>query len=360
MAAAVSQCCPQHCDFLKLQPKLYCDMMRVAVHWRRLNKDALGESLPESYLVKLLMLHARQRQQPQQRFVTGTASNSGSSSSAQQAQYEQASEDIFRVFLATAASLPPATFITWYALYTRDAMQAFMQSADGIRELLPRGPHPVVMDPANPTNTVAAGLWDVRPPRELAEQLLLQGSMTAVAKLQQEVAELSGQLQRCGLFITALAPPGCYISAADQEDQAVGLCQPKGPVPGQGLQAGQPGPQAGAEGPAFEEPGFGTHRLPGAVSWCRLLCSSCAGLQCRADSQACIAVSDIEASLPSRRRASCCRAPARCSCCPLALQMWPAWAAVAIILYPGASDIDFVMRRYDQEITLVLTVVLGG
>jgi hypothetical protein len=121
------------------------------------------------------------------------------------------------VFLETAASLSPATFISWDALYTKDAAQAFMQSPEGVKDLLPRGPHPVVMDPANPTNNVAACLWDVRPLRELAEQLLEQGSGGAAAG--------GGSAQRAAAALWAVhhstRQPGRYISEADKNNRAV-------------------------------------------------------------------------------------------------------------------------------------------
>jgi len=201
MSASSSLC---QCDFIRAQPQIYKDMVKVAKKWRGDYKAKWEpyDTQPKSCFLELLMLRA---------FQTFTSSLIGTS----KLSVWEKQDAIFRHFLELIGDLSSHTFICWNASYEEAAVRQYMQGDAGYAAILPKGPHPVVMDPANPTRNVAVDTPDLKPFILYAKETLGKATGEGVKALQLKIhqqditiAKMEKQLRFvCGWVSTTLCSP---------------------------------------------------------------------------------------------------------------------------------------------------------
>lgn len=159
MAACVSHL---QRDFIASKNQSYKDLVLIAKKWRDKKKDwpRKPNAFPCSYLMELLMWRAYQQSETAEFVRPATEAK------------EDKRDVVFRAFLQLLSSLSEQTFICWNAQYEESVVSKLMHNAESKRDLLPFGPAPIVMDPANPTANVADRVEDWQPLIKYAQQTL--------------------------------------------------------------------------------------------------------------------------------------------------------------------------------------------
>jgi len=128
-------------NFIGSQSEEYKDMVRVAKYWRNLHKWSSKANRPSSYLLELVMLHAYQNT-----FTPG----------------QNTYKTTFHRFLTLLCD--PVLLLSWNVYYSTELAHMYVT----IKQL------PMVVDPTNPTNNVAARVKDWQEITTYVQQTLAQ------------------------------------------------------------------------------------------------------------------------------------------------------------------------------------------
>jgi hypothetical protein len=158
---------------------------------------------PKSFLLVLLTLKAYQ-----QHITAAAAVNSAAAAAVPGSSHDEAAAlgCILQNFLRLAAQLSSSSVFSWELQYSSDTVQQVLARPDLAAVLRPKGceGHPIILDPACPTNNVAAAVADLSRLQQLAAADLAKVGGSRIALLEQQLQEQKQLVQQQAKRFAAL------------------------------------------------------------------------------------------------------------------------------------------------------------